>query len=41
MPFAEVKKIHLRPKHVGKFFVVSPESGFEAQVIVIDMKNAR
>jgi hypothetical protein len=39
MPFAETQKVLLRPKQVGKFYVVSPESGFEAQLIVIDTQK--
>jgi heme/copper-type cytochrome/quinol oxidase subunit 2 len=41
MPYAETKKVHLIPKQSGKYFVVSPESGFEAHVIVIDSPKER
>jgi len=41
MPFAETRKVHLRPKQVGKYFVVSPESGHEAFINVIEHKKSR
>jgi|GEM_PF-5798791 len=37
MPFGEVKKIILVPKKAGVYSLYSPESGWDAQVVVIDL----
>jgi hypothetical protein len=39
MSFSEPKKVILRPKQVGHFFVLSPESGFESQLVVISSQR--
>ena len=41
MPFAEDKKIQIRPRHPGKYFIVSPESGFEATLTVIETQKSK
>lgn len=39
MPYASVQKVQLRPKQAGKFSIFSPETNFEAQLIVLDLNK--